>query len=132
MTFQDGPGVAAVAERAIHRELSGPGSEHVEDFRRENRPVGARRGLARGEHFADGLGELGGPVFLVLLVKGARVLAPVARTAAVGQVGGFHEGVPGRFGGVAVASGGCPPACAARRPLSRPAFFFVPNQRKTA
>jgi len=84
-TRQQFPRVSAEAERAIHHEFAGVEREHLKNLGHHDRPVGARRRLARGEH----LGHVGGVMLrielLVFLLEAPRILAAIARTAPVGR-----------------------------------------------
>ena len=67
--------------------------EGVEDLLNHDGAVGSGGGFAGGDDFGDGLGVLGGVVFLVFLGKLARVAAAVSDAAAMwGWAGGFWIG----------------------------------------
>ena len=82
--------MAPVAERAVHCDCSGLRVKDFEEFRHHDRAVSARRRLARGEYFRDGLTIALRLVLLVLVLKAARMPARVPWSAAVrwGGLGG--------------------------------------------
>src|SRR5438445_5999386 len=79
---QDLARVAAVAERAIHRQFARPVCKDPQDFRDHDRPMRASGGFARGEHLGHRLGVARRIVLFVFLAERARITAAVARTAA--------------------------------------------------
>ena len=85
--------MSAVAECAVHRHFSGLGRKDCEDFGHYDRAMRAGRGFAGSEDFGDGDGVALGIVFLVFLLKAARMFAGVARAPTVGRDAGDSHSV---------------------------------------
>ena len=76
--------MAAMAQGAVDGGLTWLWREHLQDFLDHNRPVRAGRSFAGSEDFGDGRGVALGLVLLILVFEASRVLARIARSAAVG------------------------------------------------
>jgi hypothetical protein len=75
--------MAAVAERRVHANFTRLGREDFHDFPLTNGPMGARRGFAAVHDFLDVIGVADGIVFLVFLVKTARMGSAVTDAPAM-------------------------------------------------
>jgi hypothetical protein len=80
---QDFLSMAAITERAIDCDFAELWSEDVENFPDHDGAMGAGGCFAGGEDFGDGFGVTLGIVFFVFFLEAARVLAGVARAAAM-------------------------------------------------
>ena len=67
--FQDRPRMPTAAERAVDRDVAGPGSKAAEDFLHHDRSMRARRRLAGREDLLHVRGVALGVQFLVLVVE---------------------------------------------------------------
>src|SRR5437762_1983876 len=70
--------MSAVAERAIHRDLTGLRVEHFENLRDHDRPVRPRRRLAGREHLRNGFGVASRVALFILLLKAARMFPRIS------------------------------------------------------
>ena len=73
--------VSAIAQRTIDREFARLGRKDFQDLRHHDWPVRASRRFSRRHDFGDGFRITPRIVFLIFLLKAARVLATVVRAA---------------------------------------------------
>src|SRR5256885_7694427 len=81
-TGEDCLGMAAVAERAVHRDVAGLRGQGGEDFCHHDRTMRAGGSLTGCNDFRNGGGITRRIVFLVLLYETSRNLPAISRAAA--------------------------------------------------
>src|SRR5689334_3200392 len=67
----------AIAKRAVDSDFARLRSEHLENLGHHNRPMHPRRSFAGGNNLLDGVGILVRIQLFILLLKPARMRAPV-------------------------------------------------------
>ena len=79
--------MAAIAERAIHSQLTGLGRERFQNFRDHDGPMRAGGRFAGRDDFRDGVGVTLRIALLVFLLEPARMFAGITRAPAMRRRG---------------------------------------------